>query len=143
MTEAGLSFILTRCSHNQKLQDPQNLAVQDYLTMLHYAGTSANLEALVLAANRVLFYSGSTGTVSQKWAKRWMIRHTEFFKTPKTKPMHVKRLAVHVVEDVNDYFVDFHWCKDKWGIHDDDVSNFDKSGFPIGVTTSEHVIVEG
>ena len=70
-----------------------------------------------------------------------MIRHTEFFKTLKTKPMHVKRLAAHVVEDVNDHFVDFRRCKDKWGIHDDDVSNFDESGFPIGVTTSEHVIV--
>ena len=103
----------TRGGHNQKLQNPQNHAVQDYLTMLHYAGTSANLEALVLAANRVLFYSGSTGTVSRKWAKRWMIRHTEFFKTLKTKPMHVKRLAAHVVEDINDHFVDFCRCKDK------------------------------
>jgi hypothetical protein len=56
----------TRCGHNQKLQDPENHAVQDYLAMLHYAGTSANLEALVLAANRVLFYTSSTGTVSQK-----------------------------------------------------------------------------
>jgi hypothetical protein len=47
-----------RGGHNQKLQDPQNYAVQDYLAMLHYASTSANLKALVLAANRVLFYTG-------------------------------------------------------------------------------------
>jgi hypothetical protein len=81
--------------------------------MLHYASTSANLEALVLAANRVLFYTGSTGTVSQRWAKQWMIRHTEFFKTLKTKLMHVKRLAAHIVKNVNDHFVDFRRCKDK------------------------------
>jgi hypothetical protein len=37
-----------------------------------------------------------------------MIRHTEFLKTLKTKSMHVKRLAVHVVKDVNDHFADFH-----------------------------------
>ena len=103
----------TRGGHNQKLQDPQNHAVEDYLTMLHYAGKSANLEILVLAANRVLFYSGSTSTVSRKWAKRWMIRHTEFFKTLKSKPMHVKRLAAHVVEDINNHFTDFRRCKDK------------------------------
>jgi hypothetical protein len=108
--------------------------------MLHYAGTSANLEALVLAANRVLFYSGSTSTVLRRWAKRWMIRHTEFLKTLKTKPMHVKRLAAHVVEDVNDHFVDFRRCKDKWGIYDD-VSNFDELRFPISVTTDKYVIV--
>jgi hypothetical protein len=70
-----------------------------------------------------------------------MIRHAEFLKTLKTKPMHVKRLAVHVVEDVNDHFTDFHQCKDKWSIHDDDISNFNELGFPIGVTTSEQVIV--
>jgi hypothetical protein len=81
--------------------------------MLYYASTSANFKALVLAANRVLFYLGSIGTVSRRWAKRCIIRHTEFFKTLKTKPMHVKRLAVHVVEDVNDHFVDFRQCKDK------------------------------
>jgi hypothetical protein len=109
--------------------------------MLHYAGTSANLEALVLAANRVLFYSGSTSTVLQRWAKRWMIRHAEFLKTLKTKPMHVKRLAAYVVEDVNDHFADFRQCKDKWGIHNNDVSNFNELGFLIGVTTSEYVIV--
>jgi hypothetical protein len=70
-----------------------------------------------------------------------MIRHTEFFKTLKTKPMHVKRLAAHVVEDINDHFVDFRQCKDKWGIYDDNVSNFDELRFPISVTTSKHVIV--
>jgi hypothetical protein len=38
--------------------------------MLYYASTFANLEALVLAVNKVLFYLGFTGTVSQKWAKQ-------------------------------------------------------------------------
>src|ERR1035438_8598377 len=70
-----------------------------------------------------------------------MVRDAELLKTLKTKPMHVKRLAAHIVEDVNDHFTDFRRCKDKWGIHHDDISNFDESGFPIGVTTSEQVIV--
>ena len=55
--------------------------------------------------------------------------------------MHVKRLAAHVINDINNHFTDFRWCKDKWGIYDNDVSNLNKSGFPISVTTSEHVIV--
>jgi hypothetical protein len=61
----GRSSSSSRGGHNQKLEDPQNHAVQDYLTMLYHASTSANLKALVLAANRVLFYLGSSGTVSQ------------------------------------------------------------------------------
>jgi hypothetical protein len=36
-----------------------------------------------------------------------MIQYIEFLKTLKAKPMYVKQLAVHVVEDVNDPFVDF------------------------------------
>jgi hypothetical protein len=42
-----------------------------------------------------------------------MVQYIEFLKTLKTKPIHVKRLAVHVVEDVNDHFTDFRQCKDK------------------------------
>jgi hypothetical protein len=34
--------------------------------MLHYASMFANLKALVLAVNKVLFYLGSLGTVLQK-----------------------------------------------------------------------------
>jgi hypothetical protein len=81
--------------------------------MLHYASTSANLEALVLSANRVLFYSRATRIVSWRWGKRWMVQHAEFLKTLKTKPIHIKQLAAYVVEDVNDYFTDFRRCKDK------------------------------
>jgi hypothetical protein len=103
----------TRGGHNQKLQDPQNHATKDYLTMLHHASTSANLEALVLSANQVLFYSGATRTVSWRWGKSWMVQHAEFSKTLKIKPMHVQRLAAHVVEDANDHFTDFRRCKDK------------------------------
>jgi hypothetical protein len=56
----------SRGGHNQKLQEPQDQAVQDYLLMLYHASTSANLEVLILAANKVLFYSGSSDTVSQR-----------------------------------------------------------------------------
>jgi hypothetical protein len=75
--------------------------------MLHYAGTSANLEALVLTANQVLFYSGATRTVSKRWGKSLMVWHAEFLKILKTKLMHVKQLAAHIVEDVNNHFTGF------------------------------------
>jgi hypothetical protein len=60
----------TRGGHNKKLENPQDHTVQDYLLMLYHAGTSANLEALMVAANRVLFYSGKSSDVSRRWAKR-------------------------------------------------------------------------
>jgi hypothetical protein len=68
--EAGSSCIEYEGGHNKKLENLQDHAVQDYLLMLYHAGTSANLEALMVAANRVLFYSGKSSDVSQRWAKR-------------------------------------------------------------------------
>jgi hypothetical protein len=66
----GRPLSSTKGGYNKKLQDSQNYTMQDYLIILYYTGTSANLEALILATNRVLFYSSSTSTVSQKWAKQ-------------------------------------------------------------------------
>jgi hypothetical protein len=55
--------------------------------------------------------------------------------------MHIKRLAAYVVEDVNNHFTDFRQCKDKWGIYNNDISNFNELRFPISVTISKQVIV--
>jgi hypothetical protein len=55
--------------------------------------------------------------------------------------MNVKQLAAHMVKDVNNYFVDFQQYKDKYSIHNNNMFNFDKSGFLISVTTSKCVIV--
>ena len=66
----GCSASSSQGGHNEKLQEPQDQAVQDYLLMLYHASTSANLEVLILAANSVLFYLGSFDTISQRQAKR-------------------------------------------------------------------------
>jgi hypothetical protein len=131
----------SRGGHNKKLSTPQDSALKDYLLLLYHAGTPANLEQVILAANRLLFYAGSTDTVSRRWAKRWLDRQSEFFKTIKSKPMAAKRLASHVVEDVQLHFREFERCKNKWGILDNDISNFDETGFQIGVISGEKVII--
>jgi hypothetical protein len=70
-----------------------------------------------------------------------MARHSDLFKKMKTKLIHAKRLAAHMIEDVEAHFTEFARCKRKWGILDDDISNFDETGFLIGVTNGEYVIV--
>ena len=109
--------------------------------MLHHASTSANLEALMVAANKVLFYSGETRDVSRRQAKRWMSQNADFFKKLKTKPMHAKRLAAHIVNDIQDYFKDFLCYKDYQAIHNNNMLNPDKIEYLISVTTREYVIV--
>jgi hypothetical protein len=67
----------TRSGHNKKLTIPQNSVVKEYLLFLHALGTSLNREVLILASNRVLYYSSSNATVSTRWAKSWLVRNIE------------------------------------------------------------------
>jgi hypothetical protein len=55
--------------------------------------------------------------------------------------MSASRLAAHIVEEVEDHFKSFKKCKEYWGIQDEDIYNFDETGFQIGVTSGEKVIV--
>ena len=46
----------TRGRHNKKLNSVQDTALRDYIFMLYHCGTLANVEAVPLATNRLLYY---------------------------------------------------------------------------------------
>lgn len=133
----------TRGGHNTKLSEPADKALKDYLLMLFHAGTSANMEVVQESAGRLLLFATGdvNAAVSRRWTKRWMTRNTTYLKTLKTRPISAKRLATHIVEDIRSHFKEFTRCKEKWGIQDEDISNFDETGFQIGVMPGEQVIV--
>jgi hypothetical protein len=133
----------TRGGHNKKLSTVQDQALRDYIVMLYDCGMSANRDAIRTAANRLLFYStgDASKTVSTRWTKAWIKRQSEHLKPLKSKPMSASRLAAHIVEEVEDHFKSFKKCKEYWGIQDEDIYNFDETGFQIGVTSGEKVIV--
>ena len=140
---AGVPPSSSRGGHNKKLNSVQDMALRDYICMLYHCGTPANTEVIVLAANRLLYYS--TGdpkeTVSIRWTKAWIKRNSDYIDTLKSKPLSAKRLASHIVEDIEGYFKAFKKCKDYWGIQDEDIYNFDETGFQIGVSSGEKVLV--
>ena len=121
----------TRGGHNKKLSAPEDLALKDYIFMLYSAGTSANTNEIQTAASRLLYYvSGNAkASISRRWTKRWIIRNHNFLKTLKTKPISAKRLGIYIVEDIEAHFAEFSRCKKHWEIKDDNVSNFNKTGF--------------
>ena len=55
--------------------------------------------------------------------------------------MSASRLAAHIVEEVEDHFKSFKKYKEYWGIQDEDIYNFDETGFQIGVISGEKVLV--
>jgi hypothetical protein len=107
--------------------------------MLQYSGRGANLEEIRTAASRLLFWEigDPKSSVSQRWTKAWMTQQADFLKSIKEKPLSAKRLAAHIVEDVKGHFTEFDRCKRRYSVKDCDVSNFDESGFQIGVVTGD------
>jgi hypothetical protein len=89
------------------------------------------------------FHCSSTGDlksgVSIRWTNAWIKHQSEYLKTLKSKQISAQRLAVHVVEDIESYFRASKKCNDHWGIQDEDIYNFDETGFQIGVTSGEKV----
>jgi hypothetical protein len=111
--------------------------------MLQYSGRGANLDEIRLATGRLLFWETGDpkASVSRRWAKAWMTRQADFLKGIKEKPLSAKRLAAHIVEDVQGHFAEFDRYRRRYGVKDYDVSNFDETGFQIGVITGGRVYV--
>ena len=53
----------------------------------------------------------------------------------------MKRLSIHIIEDIKEHFANFDKCRRKWSIRAEDVSNFDESSFQIRVVTGDIVYV--
>ena len=133
----------SRGGQNKKLSAPQDDALKEYILMLQYSGRGANLNEVCAAAGRLLFWESGDpkSSVSRRWAKTWMSRQSNFLKSIKEKPLSAKRLAAHIVEDVQGHFAEFTRCKNRYGVKDKDVSNFGESGFQIRVVTGDRVYV--
>jgi hypothetical protein len=137
----GRKSTLTRGGHNKKLSEPQDSAIKAYLLLLFGLGTAANLDNIVIACNRVLYYSGSTESVSRRWAKRWIVRNNDYWKTLRSKPISSKRRDAHKVDDINEHFRAYQRCIKYWRVQESDIYNFDETGFQIGVVVGDRVIV--
>jgi hypothetical protein len=70
-----------------------------------------------------------------------MSRQANFLKSIREKPLSVKRLAAHIIEDVKGHFQEFDRVIKHYNVYREDVSNFDESGFQIGVMTGDQVCV--
>jgi hypothetical protein len=44
-------------------------------------------------------------------------------------------------QDIAEHFKEFKRCKNKWGIQDEDIYNFDETSYQISITAGGKVIV--
>jgi hypothetical protein len=58
-----------------------------------------------------------------------MTRQAQWLKSIREKSLSTKRLAAHIVKDVQGYFQEFDRVIKRYNVRIVDVSNFDKTGF--------------
>jgi hypothetical protein len=131
----------SRGGHNKKMTVPQDAALIDHIYMCWALGKSATLDIVIASANSILRCSGAQETVSRRWAKSWLSRHSDELKALRSKPLSIERRGSHIREEIEAHFADFARCRSKWGIQDDDIYNFDETGCQIGITSGSLVIV--
>ncbi len=131
---AGKLPSTSRGGHNKKLSTVEDDALKDYLYLLvaHQLGRPPNLTNIKASANSILRARCGWGqepeTVSRKWTKRWIVRQQKFIKHLRGKPLSSLRRQAQLKSTTETHFTDFKKCKERWGIHDDDVYNFDEVG---------------
>jgi hypothetical protein len=137
----GVPSSSSRGGHNKKLCLVQDTILKDYLVIYYNIGRGANLQRIIAAANSILRCDGQIPNATKRWAKRWITRYSDFLKTLREKPLSAKRRATHNREDIEKHFQEYRRYRDKWGVLDDDIYNFDETGYQIGVTARDMVII--
>lgn len=129
--------------HGRRLSPDQDLALCLYLNKLIKLGLHPRLRMIETAATKLLMQD-SIGTtlpppLSHSWSKRWMDRHPEFRKI-KRKPLAAVRKNAEDSVVIRHYFDHFKQQIQEHGICDEDIWNFDETGFRLGIARSDWVL---
>ena len=129
--------------HRRRLTPEQDLTLELYLRQLIKLGLHPRLRLVERAANKLLLQdcdqSNPPPPLSHAWSKRWMDRFPDFQKV-KRKPLAAVRKNAEDPEVIERYFDQFIQQVREHGICEEDVWNFDETGFRMGIARSDWVI---
>jgi Tc5 transposase DNA-binding domain len=124
---------------NKRLSEVQERALLQYILTLDEIGQSIRYDYVSSIANGMLKEdhqgSGSAPVVGQHWAQRFLNRHPELHKA-KQKPLELQWKLAHDPEVLKNWFGRFQALSEKYGVYNEDIWNFDETGFQIGVGKS-------
>lgn len=129
--------------HNRRLKPDQELALTLFYQRLSNAGTPARLNSIKNEANRLLLQDcdpvNPPPPIGPQWAKRWLDRQPNLFKT-KRKPLAAERRNAHDLDLIATHFQRFRDVVQEHDIHRADIWNFDETGYRIGMARSDWVV---
>ena len=78
---------------------------------------------------------------SEQWFRGWLLKNKDTIKTTRTKVIPRSRVTAQDEKDIEAWFVEYKQFVHKMGIKRVDIWNFDETGFQIGVTCGEDILV--
>jgi hypothetical protein len=134
----GITHILERRNGRQKLTTTEEQTIVRYILDLDSRGFAPRLCEVEDIADKLLAVRGGE-PVGKHWAERFVTRSTEL-KMAFNRAKDRQRILQEDPEIIGAWFKLVEETKAKYGVHDDDVHNFDESGFQMGVIGTMKVV---
>jgi hypothetical protein len=124
--------------NGRKLSEAEEQTVVRYILDLDARGFSPRLAEVADIADKLLAVRGGT-PVGQNWAER-LVKRTEELKMAFNRAKDRQRILQEDPAVINSWFELVRDTITKYGVHIDDIHNFDETGFQMGVIGSMKVI---
>ena len=139
----GIGPRTSRRPVNRKLSTIQEAVLLNWILALDEIGLSIRIDQINSSANVILqedhFEEDSAPIVGHNWSKRFLERHPELHKV-KQKPLELERKLAHDPVVLKNWFERFLQLRERYSIQDEDIWNFDETGFQIGVGKSQWIV---
>jgi hypothetical protein len=135
---------LTRPPAGRLLSDAQESALCRYINILDELDIHARPAIVETAANSIL-KEGHTDkrlpppTIGSHWLKRFFQRHPEY-RIRKRRAIDLDRKKSHEPATIQAWFEKLRATIDSYGITEEDIYNFDETGFNIGIGRDQWII---
>lgn len=125
---------------NYKLSLAEEETIVQYILELDSKGFAPRLSVVEDMANSILCTRGNQ-RVGKNWVNRFTKRRQEL-KNRMTRHRDYQRALCEDPRVIREWFDLFKEVKEKHGIQDDDIWNFDETGFALGLITSHMVVTK-
>jgi len=134
----GIAYLPDRRNGRYKLTSTEEQTIVRYILDLDSRGFSPRLCEVADMADKLLTARGAE-PVGKHWAERFVTRSGEL-KMAFTRAKDRQRIQQEDPEVIGAWFQLITDTKSKYGVHDDDIHNFDETGFQMGVIGSMKVV---
>ncbi|KAG0153305.1 hypothetical protein PDIDSM_5155 [Penicillium digitatum] len=140
----GGKSLFQRAPNGRKLNPEQEQALCDYMDYFDTVGVSINRRQIAIAADSILENDHTDPTtptpqIGAHWLPRFLKRHPEYY-VRRRRSLDIERATALDKSVVERWFKDYKQVITEFGICQQDIYNFDETGFQIGVGRDQFII---